>query len=85
MPVEVVPASHSLLARLVIDQPVELTAGARDDRDRYGRILRYIDVLGIDAGGRLLMIDVAKDRKSRRLQIVTGWFTELTAKLAEAE
>ncbi|MCB1182557.1 protein kinase [bacterium] len=38
-----------------------------------------------DAGGRLLMIDVAKDRKSRRLQIVTGWFTELTAKLAEAE
>ncbi|MGE3858091.1 MAG: thermonuclease family protein [Dehalococcoidia bacterium] len=42
------------LARLVLDQPVALTAGAQDDRDRYGRILRYVDVRGVDAGLELI-------------------------------
>ncbi|GAA5016967.1 hypothetical protein GCM10023258_02990 [Terrabacter aeriphilus] len=34
------------------DRPVTLTAGARDDADRYGRSLRYVDVDGLDAGLR---------------------------------
>lgn len=38
------------LAALVRGKPVTLSTGARDDRDRYGRLLRYIDVDGVDAG-----------------------------------
>ena len=35
---------------LVLDQLVTLTAGARDDVDKYGRLLRYVDVDGLDVG-----------------------------------
>ena len=35
---------------LVLGQPVTLTPGARDDVDKYGRLLRYVDVNGVDAG-----------------------------------
>lgn len=42
------------LGRMVLDQPVNLVAGAQDDRDRYGRILRYVDVRGVDAGLELI-------------------------------
>ena len=33
------------LSELVLNQPVTLTGGARDDVDRYGRLLRYVDLL----------------------------------------
>lgn len=42
------------LARLVADQNVTLVAGARDDRDRYGRLLRYLDVGAVDVGLELI-------------------------------
>jgi len=42
------------LARLVADQTVTLVAGARDDRDRYGRLLRYLDIGTVDAGLELI-------------------------------
>jgi endonuclease YncB( thermonuclease family) len=35
---------------------VELPGGAWDDRDRYGRILRYVDVDGQDAGRALIVL-----------------------------
>lgn len=38
------------LAGLVLGREVELVPGAVDDRDRYGRLLRYVDVEGTDAG-----------------------------------
>ena len=40
------------LRGIIGGQPVTLTAGARDDVDRYGRLLRYVDVNGVDAGLR---------------------------------
>jgi len=42
------------LARLVAGQTVTLVPGARDDRDRYGRLLRYLDVGTVDAGLELI-------------------------------
>ena len=42
------------LARLVDGQTITLVAGARDDRDRYGRLLRYLDVGTVDAGLELI-------------------------------
>ncbi len=42
------------LARLVDGQAITLVAGARDDRDRYGRLLRYLDVGTVDAGLELI-------------------------------
>lgn len=46
-------ASQALSSR-VLGRTVELEAGARDDRDRYGRILRYVDVGTVDAGLSLI-------------------------------
>jgi endonuclease YncB( thermonuclease family) len=46
--------ASAAMASLVQGQPVDLVAGARDDRDRYGRILRYLDVGGVDAGLALI-------------------------------
>ncbi|MFD1055181.1 thermonuclease family protein [Terrabacter terrigena] len=40
------------LRGIIGGQPVTLTGGARDDVDRYGRLLRYVDVNGVDAGLR---------------------------------
>jgi endonuclease YncB( thermonuclease family) len=40
------------LRGIIGGRPVTLTAGARDDVDRYGRLLRYVDVNGVDAGLR---------------------------------
>lgn len=42
------------LAAMVLGETVDLVAGARDDRDRYDRILRYVDVDGLDAGLALI-------------------------------
>lgn len=41
--------SGSLLRQLVDGRQVTLVAGARDDVDRYDRLLRYVDVDGVDA------------------------------------
>lgn len=38
------------LKKLVGKKPVVLAGGARDDHDRYGRILRYVSVDGKDVG-----------------------------------
>ena len=39
---------------LVLGQEVTLVPGAVDDADRYGRLLRYVDVGSVDAGLRLI-------------------------------
>ena len=54
------------LASIVLDKPVTVTAGARDDRDRYGRLLRYIESTGIDAGRHLLSVGHAVARYDSR-------------------
>ena len=46
--------ASAALRSLVGDRDVELSPGAVDDRDRYGRLLRYVDVNGADAGLALL-------------------------------
>ena len=43
------------LRAVVQGQPVRLTPGARDDVDRYGRLLRYLDTAGgVDAGLQMI-------------------------------
>jgi endonuclease YncB( thermonuclease family) len=59
------PASE-LMASLVLDRTVELVAGTRDDRDRFGRILRYVDVDGVDAGLELVRAGLAITRYDSR-------------------
>jgi micrococcal nuclease len=54
------------LGRIIDGRPVTLTPGARDDRDRYGRILRYVDVGGTDAGLRLIQDGYAIARYDSR-------------------
>lgn len=54
------------LARLVDGQTVTLVAGARDDRDRYGRLLRYLDVGTVDAGLELIRAGLAIARYDSR-------------------
>lgn len=43
------PASKNM-ARLVLNKRVVLVPGARTDKDRYGRLLRYVDYRGTDEG-----------------------------------
>ena len=45
-----------VLAKIVLGKRVRLVAGARDNRDRYGRLLRYVDRVsdGADAGRRMI-------------------------------
>lgn len=59
------PAS-SALSRIVLGKKVQLSAGAVDDRDRYGRLLRYVDVGGRDAGLALLEAGLAIARYDSR-------------------
>jgi len=40
------------LRGIIGGQQVRLTAGAQDDVDQYGRLLRYVDVNGVDTGLR---------------------------------
>ena len=44
----------AVLRRLVDGRRVTLVAGASQDRDRYGRLLRYVEVDGVDANLVLL-------------------------------
>lgn len=50
--------ARDALAALVGDGPVHLVAGSSDDRDQYGRLLRYVEVevdgSRVDAGMHLL-------------------------------
>ncbi|HSK22013.1 MAG TPA: thermonuclease family protein [Egicoccus sp.] len=54
------------LADLVEDREVVLVPGARDDRDRYDRLLRYLDVDGTDAGLHLIEQGLAVARYDSR-------------------
>lgn len=54
------------LANVVMGGQVELAPGARDDRDRYGRMLRYVDVGDLDVGLELLELGLAVARYDSR-------------------
>ena len=56
----------SAMAAMVLDREVALVAGARDDRDRYDRVLRYVDVDGVDAGLSLIEDGLATARYDSR-------------------
>jgi micrococcal nuclease len=59
--------ASSALKKLVLDKQVALVPGARDDRDRHGRILRYLDVGGtLDAGLSLIEQGLAIARYDSR-------------------
>lgn len=51
---------------LVLGQTVTLVPGAEDDTDRYGRLLRYVDVDQTDVGLRLLESGLAAARYDSR-------------------
>lgn len=60
------PASDALAA-LVAGQPVTLTMGGDgEDTDRYGRLLRYVDLAGTDAGLTLIKQGLAIARYDSR-------------------
>jgi endonuclease YncB( thermonuclease family) len=46
--------SSAVLAQLVVGQNITLVPGARDDVDRYGRLLRYVDIDGVDANLKMI-------------------------------
>ena len=50
-------ASGAALAALVLGQPVVLSPGAGDDRDRYDRVLRYVDRESDSSDAGLALID----------------------------
>ncbi|MFA9446914.1 thermonuclease family protein [Egicoccus sp. AB-alg6-2] len=54
------------LAALIGGREVELVPGARDDRDRYDRILRYVDVQGTDVGLAIIEAGLATARYDSR-------------------
>lgn len=54
------------MAELVEGREVDLVPGARDDRDRYDRLLRYLDVDGADAGLHLIEQGLAIARYDSR-------------------
>ena len=50
------------MEKLTLGETVTLTPGAQDDVDRYGRLLRYVDVGEVDAGEVMLMSGFAIPR-----------------------
>lgn len=54
------------LTAMTFHMPVVVTAGARDDKDRYGRYLRYIDVGDADVGLALIQQGLAIARYDSR-------------------
>jgi micrococcal nuclease len=46
--------SSALLTQLLAGQNISLVPGARDDIDKYGRLLRYVDVNGADIDLRMI-------------------------------
>jgi len=59
-------AATKALTALVGDKDVVLTPGARDDVDKYGRLLRYVDVDGVDAGKAMIESGLAVARYDSR-------------------
>jgi len=57
--------ASTALARLTMGHRVTLVRSG-DDRDRYGRLLRYVDVAGVDAGLRLIQRGLAIARYDSR-------------------
>lgn len=51
---------------LVLNRQVTLTPGAATDADRYGRLLRYVDVADVDAGLALIESGFAVARYDSR-------------------
>jgi len=58
--------ARNALRGLLGGQRVTLTAGAKTDVDRYGRLLRYVDVNGVDSGLRLIKQGYAVARYDSR-------------------
>jgi len=58
--------ASTALSRITLNQQVTLVAGARDDRDRYDRILRYLDVGSTDAGLKQIEAGLAIARYDSR-------------------
>ena len=54
------------LTQLVDGQTVTLVPGARDDQDRYGRLLRYVEIDDRDAGLVLIWFGLARTRYDSR-------------------
>ena len=46
--------SGDRLSKLILNSEVQLVPGGTDDRDSYGRLLRYVDVGDVDAGRILI-------------------------------
>ena len=59
------PATSNLKG-LVLGREVTLSGDGRDDRDRYGRLLRYVDVNGVDAGLAQVEAGLARARYDSR-------------------
>jgi len=59
-------AATRAMAGLVGGKDVVLTGGARDDVDKYGRLLRYVDVDGVDAGAAMIDSGLAIARYDSR-------------------
>jgi micrococcal nuclease len=59
-------SASNALGALILHEQVVLTPGARDDRDRYDRILRYIDTAETDAGLYLIEQGLAIARYDSR-------------------
>ncbi len=58
--------SAAALSALVAGKRVQLVAGARDDVDKYGRLLRYVEVDGVDANLEMLRSGHARTRYDSR-------------------
>lgn len=59
-------AATDRMRQMVQGRNVTLTPGARSDRDRFGRLLRYVDVDGIDTGYTLIVEGLAISRYDSR-------------------
>ena len=55
-----------LLSSYVLGKSVTLTAGAQTDKDRYGRLLRYVNVGSFDPGLKLIQVGRAIARYDSR-------------------
>jgi endonuclease YncB( thermonuclease family) len=54
------------LKQIVLGKQVKLTFGARDDKDKYGRLLRYVETAKYDAGRVLINEGLATARYDSR-------------------
>ncbi len=46
--------SSAALLQLIVGQSITLVPGARDDVDRYGRLLRYVETNGVDVNLKMI-------------------------------